>query len=309
MTIKNLFFVLLTSTLLALPVMAQEEETDSTGCDKGNESVFDEEDWDWNWDWNFRQGHAGYSFSGQPTIEALYGVSAIGVKSLNGKFADAGAAELRLSYSTLRERGYGIAVYKNNFVFLSNNNLDLKEQSKAGNLNSEAWRFGIGWQRAFAYTIGSAAIIPYNSNQIVWTRFKVQDSLGTVRNAADRNVLKEFDETFRFGTSAEAGIKVQIVPVLTFNAAYERAAIFPRHLFWKQAGSWIIEMAGQGVLEQFAKEVMHSSPAAGPIVNFLLKSGLSYAVYELRKEKMNWPFDSAEPLTFDTWKVGMTFTF
>jgi len=79
-------------------------------------------------------------------------------------------------------------------------------------------------------------------------------------------------------------------------------------LFWKWAGSAVIEEVANGLLDVFIKEIFRSSPAAGPIVNFLLKNGLSYGIYELRQEKMNWPFSSAPPLAFDSFRFGITFT-
>jgi len=54
---------------------------------------------------------------------------------------------------------------------------------------------------------------------------------------------------------------------------------------------------------------MDASPTAVPVVHFLLKNGLSYGVYQLRKEKMNYPFDSEAPIVNDTFKVGVTFIF
>jgi hypothetical protein len=77
----------------------------------------------------------------------------------------------------------------------------------------------------------------------------------------------------------------------------------------KWAGSAIIELAAQGMLDYFIKRIGKSSPAALPIVNVLLKGALSYGLYELRQEKMNWPFPSAPPMSYDQWKVGLTFNF
>ena len=82
-----------------------------------------------------------------------------------------------------------------------------------------------------------------------------------------------------------------------------------RHLFWKWAGSGIIEAASQGMLDHFIGKIGKSSPMALPIVSVILKSALSYGIYELRQEKMNWPFNSAAPLSYDQWKVGVTFNF
>lgn len=313
---KFLLFLFFAAMVLSTSLFAQEKDEDSTytNGDDEEECTSDQTDnWDWDWSSKWDHNHWGrFDFKGQPTIEADYGVSAIGSKAISGKFADAGAAELKLSYSSLRTRKDYIAAYKNNFLFLSTNSMDLRSQTAAKNdFTSETWRFGFGEQKAYAYKVGNAAIIPYTSNAFVWTRLNLKDASSAIPGItpADAEVLDNFNQTFRFGTYTEGGIKLQIVPVLTFNGGYERAIVFPRHMFWKHAGSMLIELVGTGALDAFVREIMDSSPAAGPIVNFVLKNGFSYALYQLRREKMNWPFETAAPLTYDTWKVGLTFTF
>ncbi|HSL88694.1 MAG TPA: hypothetical protein VK870_05295, partial [Ignavibacteriaceae bacterium] len=125
----------------------------------------------------------------------------------------------------------------------------------------------------------------------------------------DADIINLYDESFRFGTSGEGGLRIQFIDNIAIEAGYERAIVFQRHLFWKWAGSTVIEGTAQGLLDTFINEVFKSSPAAGPIVNFLLKNALAYGIYELRQEKMNWPFSSEAPLTFDQFKVGVTFVF
>jgi hypothetical protein len=66
---------------------------------------------------------------------------------------------------------------------------------------------------------------------------------------------------------------------------------------------------GTSADDYFIKEIFYASPSAGPIVYFLLKNALSYGIYELRQEKMNWPFSSAPPLSFDSFRFGLMFTF
>jgi len=40
-----------------------------------------------------------------------------------------------------------------------------------------------------------------------------------------------------------------------------------------------------------------------------LKTGAYYALYELRKSNMNWPYETAPPLTINSWKAGISFEF
>jgi hypothetical protein len=94
---------------------------------------------------------------------------------------------------------------------------------------------------------------------------------------------------------------------MSIDASYERSIIFPRHLFWKWTGSVLIEAAGQWAVDGFVDRVLDSAPYAAPIVSFVLKNALSYGMYELRHDKMNWPFDTVSPLAYDQFKVGLTF--
>ena len=72
---------------------------------------------------------------------------------------------------------------------------------------------------------------------------------------------------------------------------------------------FIIITVGYLVKRKGFKEIFESSPQAGPIVNFLLKNALAYGIYELRQSDMNWPFTTTPPLSFDTFRLGATFTF
>lgn len=310
--LKRLLLTSLFLSILILPLSAQEKDSTDNWDDWGNEESTGSDHPDH--DYGFIQFH---HFSGKPTIEATYGNSKIGIKSFgklsNRGFANVGSAELKLSYSSLDEFEDYIVRYKNRFFFVSNNTTDLiSKKSTSGDLGSDMWRFGFGVQDGYGYKFGSSAVVPYTSNSFMWSRVEWNLSGRTALSELlpeEFNTLNLFNNSFRFGSMTEGGIKLQLVPLFTLNAGYERSVIFPRYLVWKQLGSLMIEAVAITMADGFTGEVLDSSPAAGPIVNFLLKNGISYAIYQLRREKMNWPFNSAEPLTYDTWKIGMTFTF
>jgi hypothetical protein len=262
-------------------------------------------------DWSFDD----FEFAGKPTIETSYGVANIGLKSINSSFMKVGMAELRLGYAKQKPFNDYIVKYSNQYLLLGNLSADLN--SKSGNsvdLEPEMWKVGAGSISGYGYTIGSSSIIPYHSASFTLTRLNVKnlsligaDSL--ILTPKDKENLELFNQSFRFGTTSEGGIRIHLVPIIALNAAYERSVIFPRVLFWKLAGSVILEGIATGAIDAFVKEIMDDSPAAGPIANFLLKNALSFGMQQLRHEKMNWPFNSVEPLYTDTWKVGITFTF
>ena len=131
----------------------------------------------------------------------------------------------------------------------------------------------------------------------------------TPLNTDDKNMTDLFNQSFRFGNSTEGGIKFQFIPNMSVDASYERSVIFPRHIFWPWAGGVVVEAAGQWAIDSFVNEILDSSPYAAPVVNFVLKNALSYGLYELRQDKMNWPFNTAASLSYDQFKVGFTFVF
>ena len=323
---KYLFAFLLLFILGFSKVNFAQNEDSTESEDTWNNEDWSDEDWNFD-DWDFGNRHKDFEwedfqFHGRPLIETSYGLPKLAIKSLNTDFNKPGAAELRLGYSTLREYSDYVIKYRNRFVFLGNFSKDLsKSTNNKTAINTEIWRFGAGWLKGYGYQIGKSAIIPYTSNSFVWTRIKSNDyyaidsassfvplnKIGVDKN--DAETLDFFFNAFRFGTMMESGIRIQFIPLISVNAGYEREIVFPRHLFWKSAGSMAIEWAGIGAIDFFVSEVMDDSPAAGPIINFVLKSGLSYGLYQLRRDKMNWPFESAEPLTLDSWRFGITFTF
>lgn len=294
--LKNLF----TNILLYFSffIYTQAQNQDSTLAENEFSNT---DDWfDFEWDNN------GFQLRGSPTIALSYGSPNVQHRDFNTTFTNPNFVELKLGYTKIHPSKYSekILGYKFNNAFLSNH--FGKDENSSAKSAVDMWRFGFGGAKGYGYYLGESAIIPYHSTSMSWSRAKFKNSIA---DSNDANIATRFNESFRFGSAAEAGIQVQIVPLISIDVAYERSMIFERHLFWKWAGSGIIEAASQGMLDHFIGKIGKSSPFALPIVSVILKSALSYGIYELRQEKMNWPFNSAAPLSYDQFKVGVTFNF
>lgn len=301
MQILKLLFVFI--LLLGIQSYPQ-NEIDSLSTKNEEEFFGDQDDWlDFNW-----EGDKLF-LRGSPSISLGFGQSQVNHKNLRSSFTKPNLLELKLGYTNIRPSKYSedILKYKFNHIFLSNFFTKSKGVNSLSNdVRTDMWRFGFGNASGYGYDLGSSAIIPYHSTSLSWSRVKFKDTLTSLDDA---QIAERYNESFRFGTGAEAGIKFKIVPLVSLDVSYERTIIFERHLFWKWAGSGIIEAASQGMLDHFIGKIGKSSPMALPIVSVILKSALSYGIYELRQEKMNWPFSSAAPLSYDQWKVGVTFNF
>lgn len=272
-------------------------------------------DWDdWDWDDDFDEW---FDFS-RPLIEFNYGFGEPKHDQFISKFAQTGLMEIKLGYSSIDSEYRDLIVDINERYFFGSKVSDKlhSDNAQSNEISTELYRFGFGRREGYGYVIGPTALIPYFQTAFVWSKlnnvagdFPKTGVLLFDGKSNDERIVERYLGNFRFGTLAEGGAKFEIAGVASLNASYEASVIFPRHLVWKHLGSMIIEAAGIWALDEFVDEIMDRSPAAGPIVNFLLKNGFTYGFYLLKKENMNWPFETEAPLTYETFKVGMTFTF
>ena len=310
--IRKIFLLAVAIVLLTNMNLFAQNEKDSTDENWNDEEWLNWKDYDWlHWE-----------FHGRPFIEVNYGIGGADQKKLKSKFADIGSLELKLGHAS-RSAFYteDIIQFKEKYLFASRFRADLKSSSiSIGEMKSDLWRFGFAKREGYSYKLNNFSVMPYNSSGFVWSRLEMIDypakfylltyppmSLDNAIN--DTEILNRFHDAYRFGTVNEGGIKLDIFSTVSFNISYEAAVIFPRHLFWKHLGSLIIEESAKHLLDNFIDEVSDSSPYATPIVDFLLNNGLSYAFFTLKKDRMNWPFETEAPLTYEMIKFGITVTF
>lgn len=268
-------------------------------------------EYDYDYDFDFDFDFIGKK--NKPAISLNYGMTQLKRKDLvTNNLVDPMNFELKLG--TIKQKNIYdkedlIKEYYNYFM-LSNYSSYLKNKnSKISDINTDTWKFGFGNQKGYGYKLSqSFAIIPYTENSFNWSRINFAYDTNFV-GSNDMRIMEMYDETFRFGNNSAGGIKIQAFENLALDFSYERQIVYQRVLFWKWAGSSIIELASQGLLDNFIDRIFESSPYAAPIVSFVLKNALSYGIYELRQEKMNWPFNSEPSLSFDQFKVGITFIF
>ncbi len=292
---KILFIIILSFVSVAYNFAQEEDSTESNG-----------KEWKHH---HFRFMMFHEEFKGKPTISLNYGLSKLTTKNFDETFARPNLLELKLGYTHENNDDVeeNILDYNYKYFYVSNISTDLSNtSSNSTDLKTNMWRFGFGRSSGYGYKLGSAAIIPYHTYSFEWSNLKMTDNPATIN---DQTITNLYNNSFRFGTSSEGGIRFKIIPHLVLEAGYERSIVFPRHIFWKWVGSSLIEAAGQWGVDSFVDEILDSSPYAAPVVNFVLKNALSYGIYELRQEKMNWPFDTVAPLSYDQFKFGVTFEF
>ena len=263
-----------------------------------------------------------FIYTSRPMIEINYGLGSPQHEKVIGEFADIGSWDIKLGKSEQKNFNNVLVDLTERYMFAGY--LSSTQQDYSSNENkilTDSYRFGFGSRDGVGYGGSFLSVIPYVSHDFVWTKLNEYDtqshqdsitfnSVEYIDN--DAQVLDDYYGTFRFGDKASYGVKVELIGSFQANAYYETSVVYRRHLFWYWSGSFIVSQVGYNMLTYFTDDLIDSSPVLGPIFNFALKAGYQYGYYLLRKENMNWPFNSSgeeAPLTFETFNIGVSFVF
>ncbi len=247
-----------------------------------------------------------------PTIEINYGLAQPQFVNIDFSGKLAMAYSLDLKYGFTRFYGFkelpGNFYYASEFAFASNQSSHLKfPQFPYQGLTTDSWRFGLGYRNGYGYEFANLSrLILYHSSSLIWTAV---DFEGSGNSPGDSATIKKYDETTRFGQSFEAGAMYSLSGMVYLNAGVENQIVFPRHNF----GQWLVPLFGELIIQRtidfFGDDLLKANKLSYPILNAVLKYTISYILYTLKRNDMNWPFESASPMTYTTYKLGITLMF
>lgn len=243
----------------------------------------------------------------RPFLEASYGMATPQFKGSDIDFETVGLLDFKLGWVALDSIHPGVTSLMQSYIFGSWANGDLGSSGSETDVGSKLNRFGGGNRLGYGYQGQSVGLDLYNQNSLNWSKFTSADD--PVLNAEAAAVFDRYGSKYRFGQIMEAGAGLRFTDRFALTAGAEGSIIYPRYVFWPWLGSTLIYSTVQGIVEYFADDVMRANAGLGPVLYFLLKSGVSAGFYALSREDMNWPFSSEKPVTVATWRVGASFTF
>jgi opacity protein-like surface antigen len=305
---KNFTLLLILAIFSVSFAGAQTNQNDDEWENFNPDSV-DKDNYNFYWGFDKFFDKRNYYEKNRPTMEVnyLYSEPTYSDEKYTGGLASVGGLDVRFGTTNIILLDTNVPVVKTgfNYFFVSNYSESYGSTIETGDVRTDAWRFGLGENKGYAYRIGKKAFIElYHGGGLGWTKFDFKDAAA---NADDQQALDDFGSQFRFGQQFEGGIKIRTNDYITLNAGYERALVFPRHMFWYWAWSGLIEGVSQGVGGIFINMVEKSTPELVPIVNFIVRNAISYGFYELRIDDMNWPVETVPPYMFNTYRIGLTF--
>ncbi len=245
----------------------------------------------------------------RPFIEFNYGIAKPNLKGLDHSFHTLGVAELKLGFASQDSLRSALVSLDERYAFATfmGDGLSPSGAPEEGDIDSEITRFGFGNRLGYGYGGKGLKFEMYNQNSLNWSRIL---PIGYDTMAPEvQAVFDRYEDKFRFGQLMEAGAKVRVFRSLAVSAGVEGAVVFPRHIFWPWLGSAMLYSGVQGGLQFFSEQIVEVSPVIGPVLHFLLKSGVSLGYYMLLRDDMHWPFEYETPLTVESFKLGAAITF
>lgn len=182
-------------------------------------------------------------------------------------------------------------------------------KTKNTGYKTDNWQFGFNWGKGYGNEFHNNFKLYFNyKSGFSWSRFKLRDET----NLLDSIFIERFNrynEKLKFGEQFQSSGSIVLFELINLNASYQRMHVYPAHMFWYWILSESIEVAAHSLLDEFVDEIKKFSPELTPVFNIILKTGLSYGIYELRRNNMNWPINTEPPFVIENFKVGLGFNF
>lgn len=311
MRILVLFIISLLISNYPQNLLAQEEEV------KKDTTIYIDHDYEINIDeevsdtisndvFEFKEFRFRFRKESHPYLKVNYGFNRFAHKNSSQKFHDIGTFDFQLGYTRTftKNRSYLIGI-KDRYLSLSLNNQNYYKANVDNPIKLNNYQIALGESESFGYKIQSIKLSFGTGKEFNWTN----TNFDRTQIDMDTLILDYYRDATRFGEAYQSNVTLMFFDFIGINFNYKYGLVFPRHMFWKHLGSFVIEEAAKSLLNEYLEKVFSMRPGAGPIINFVLRSSLSYLFYEMKKERMNWPFKTVSPLTYDSYTLGLRLTF
>ena len=237
------------------------------------------------------------------------GFPQMSLTGFDGSFAPVNLLEARFGpqYVSTTVTDAGVVRYTDKAVSIGGISTRLAEAGDPGETETSLWRFMAGRRKGYGYRTRDAAFIaPYQGTSVFFDDF---DAYSGPYTPADQLALEPFNGHTRVGTAFEGGIAFGINRSITLDVGFEEMAVYPHWIFWPALGSGAVHGIALSIADGVSRQVARTAPRAAPIVSFLLRNGISYAIYHQRRSEVNWPFGGGPGLIYEGFKVSFTFTY
>ena len=243
-----------------------------------------------------------------PILEGSYGYGMFGHKLYTGDLPATATIGLKLGFREVKNyKSWGKKLDERFLIGTYGKSSIPPGKEGSGGTTGEWWRVGTGQRSGYGWELGNQALIPYHQYSFEITEPTFTPGAGLT--PGDSAILLRTAGDWRLGMSTEGGVDVELFSTVAASAGYEMSVIYPRVVFPKWIGSYLIASSSIILISNFAEEIVKTSPFFGPILYFILKNGVAYAFFYAFRGDMNWPFPSETPMMVQTLKLNVSVRF
>ncbi len=280
-----------------------------------------QDDFDEDWD---SEGFSGWDFDNEFSLETksptltftgVYAAPSIDEDYFtSGEFAPVSGGELKIGFTEKSSKVFkntSIIELEQTFITLGMQDTEMLEADDE-DYKIESWGFGLGMRQGYGYKISDKTDLSFFSgNRVGWihSNFANKDDLTAADDLHNLDIINTYDDALRFTDGFEGGVSVTLYSPISLDFAYEGTIVYPRHMFWYWMWSGLLEEAGGGLAGLFTDAVMEISPWAAPVIDAVLQNGIGFLFFKMRQQDMNWPIKTIAPLSYESYKVGLSFQF
>jgi hypothetical protein len=185
-----------------------------------------------------------------------------------------------------------------------------QKNSGTGEFEMEYNGFGIKTPEvAFTYELGNLGFRFYYPIPIDFGWYKFSNvNYPSSFSEKERNFLENYNEQLKFSSAREFGLGLNIGNNFSLNLGYEGRLFHPSYKFLQQATGNAIEL-GVFAFSYLMTYTMFMSPGSNAsiytgLLFLLVPEATSFGMLQLRKNSINWPFESEAPLYYNSLKIS-----
>lgn len=175
-------------------------------------------------------------------------------------------------------------------VFFGNSSSHFKIFDKLDNtITTDMYRFGGAYSNGFGFgDIDNNELYFIHKSGFIWNIIDIEPFNGTEN---EFELLNPLDNKTKFGNFYSTGFRFNAYDNFLFvGMEYDETIIYTDFKFFPWFGSYLIENVSQRWADLFLPEILEYFGELTPIVYHLYKTSISFILYSLRSEGMNWPF-------------------
>lgn len=177
----------------------------------------------------------------------------------------------------------------------------------------EGWRIGFRLSGGHRFSSdGRSGMYLLHSGGWTWSYIRSGSPSTDGDSAANAHAIADIAgyRTSHFGANTAATIGYSIGGLLTIEASYQRVLLYKNHVFFPWLGSLLLEGIAQSLLSTSLSAAEQRNPHAAAIATLILRSALSWGIYELRRTSgQHFPFGGNTPMLWDEFRIGIGIQF